>query len=80
MHSRVVSISFEPYVLGAVHHWQKWNAPSFSPWCFEHRALPWMSGTCIGVRDGRLLSVSREPGEIAWPLRLVKWGVRVGVN
>ena len=29
MYSREVSLSFEAYVLGAVHHWQKWNA--FSP-------------------------------------------------
>ena len=39
-----------------------------------------MSGTCIGVRDGRLLSVFREQGEIAWPLILVKWGVQVEVD
>ena len=39
-----------------------------------------MSGTCICVRDGCLLSVSRGPGEIAWPLGLVEWGVRVGVD
>ena len=26
LHSRAVSLSFEPYVLGAAHHWQKWNA------------------------------------------------------
>ena len=36
MHRRAVSLSFEPYVLGAAHHWQKWNASSFSPWHFEH--------------------------------------------
>ena len=44
MHSRAVSLSFEPYVLGAVHHRQKWNASSFTPWHFEHKALPRMSG------------------------------------
>ena len=63
MHSRAVSLSFEPYELGGVHHWQTWNTSSFSPWHFEHRALPRMSGTCIGVRDECLLSVSRGPGE-----------------
>ena len=47
---------------------------------FGHRALPPMSGTCIGVRGGYLLSVSRGPGEIAWPLRLVEWRVPVGVD
>ena len=31
MHNRAISLSFEPYVLGAAHHWQKWNASSFSP-------------------------------------------------
>ena len=80
MHSRAASLSFEQYVLCAVHHWQKWSASSFSPWYFEHRALPRMSGTCIGVRDGCLLLVPRGPGEIAWPLILVEWGVRVGVD
>ena len=80
MHSRAVSLYFEPYVIGAVHHWQKWNAPAFSSGYFEHRALPRVSGACIGIRDGCLLSVSRGPGEIAWPLRLVEGGVRVGVD
>ena len=70
------SISFEPYVLDAVHHWQEWNASSFLPWHFKHGPLPRMSGTCIGVRDGCLLSVSRGPRKIAWPLRLVEWDVR----
>ena len=49
MHSRAVSLSFEPYVLGAAHHWQKWNASSFSPWHFEHRTLPRVSDTRISV-------------------------------
>ena len=80
IHSRMVSLSFEPYVLGAVRHWQKWNASSFSPWHFGHMALPRMSGTRLGVRDGCLLSVSRGPGEISWSLRLVEWGVQVGVD
>ena len=26
LHSRAVSLSFEPSVLGAAYHWQKWNA------------------------------------------------------
>ena len=34
MHSRAVSLFFEPYVLAAAHLWQKWNASSFSPWHF----------------------------------------------
>ena len=29
MKSRAVSLSFESYVLDAVHHWKKWNASSF---------------------------------------------------
>ena len=65
MYSRVVSLSFEPYVLGAVYHWQKWDVSSFSLCHFEHRAQPWMSGTCIGVRGECPLSVSRGPEEIA---------------
>ena len=52
MHSRAVSLSFEPYVLGAAHHWQKWNASSFSPWHFEHRTLPRVSNTRISVLGG----------------------------
>ena len=40
MHSRAVSPSFEPYVLSAAHHWQKWKASSFSPWHFEQKTLP----------------------------------------
>ena len=54
IHSRAVPLSLEPYVLGAVHHWQKWNASLFSPWHFEHRALPWVSDTRISVL-GRVL-------------------------
>ena len=54
MHSRAVSLSFEPYVLGAAHHWQKWNASSFSSWHFEHRILPRVSDTRISV-FGRVL-------------------------
>ena len=55
-HSRVVSLSFEPYVLGAVHYWQKWNASSFSPWHFEHRTLPRVSDTLISVLGGVLVT------------------------
>ena len=80
MHSRSDSLSFEPYVLGAVHHQQKLNASSFLPWHFEHGDLPRMSGTRTGVRGGFLLSVSRGPGGIVWPLRLVEWSVPVGVD
>ena len=56
MHNRAVSLSFEPYVLGAAHHWQKWNASSFSPWHFEHRTLPWVSDTRISVLGGVLVT------------------------
>ena len=48
--------SFEPYVLGAAHHWQKWNASSFSPWHFEHRTLPRVSDTRISVLGGVLVT------------------------
>ena len=65
MHSRAVSPSFELYVLSSVHHWQEWNASSFSPWYFELRALPRMSGTCTDDLDGCLLSLSRRLREIA---------------
>ena len=56
MYSRAVSLSFEPYVLGAVHHWQKKDASLFPPWHFEHRTLPRMSDTCIIVRGGFLVT------------------------
>ena len=56
MHSRVVSLYFEPYVLGAAHHWQKWNASSFSPWHFEHRTLPRVSDTRTSVLGGVLVT------------------------
>ena len=56
MHSRVVSLSLEPYVLDAVHHWQKWNASSFSPWHFEHKTLPRVSDTRISVLGGLLVT------------------------
>ena len=56
MHNRAVSLSFEPYVLGAAHYLQKWNASSFSPWHFEHRTLPRVSDTCISVLGGLLVT------------------------
>ena len=56
MYSRAVSLSLEPYVLGAVHHWQKWNASSFSPWHFEHRILPRVSDTRFSVLGGVLVT------------------------
>ena len=56
MHSRAESLSFEPYVLGAAHHWQKWNASLFSPWHFEHRTLPRVSDTRISVLGGALVT------------------------
>ena len=65
MHSRAVSLSFEPYVLGAAHHWQKWNASSFSPWHFEHRTLARVSDTRISVLGGVLVTgIPREIGAI----------------
>ena len=56
MHSRAVSLSFEPYVLGATHHWQKWNESSFPPWICEHKTLPRISDTRISVRGGLLVA------------------------
>ena len=56
MYNRAVSLSFEPYVLGAVHHWRKWNASSSSPRHFEHRTLPRMSDTRINVLGGVLVA------------------------
>ena len=54
MHSKVVSLLFEPYVLYVAHHCQKWNVPSCLPWCFEHRILPRVPNTRIGVLGGVL--------------------------
>ena len=67
MHSREVSLSFEPYVLGAPHDWQKWNASSFLPWHFEHRTLPRVSDTRISVLGGVLVvtGIQREIGTIS---------------
>ena len=56
MHNKAVLLSLEPYVLGAAHHWQTWNASSFSPWHFEHRTLPRMSDTRISVLGGVLVA------------------------
>ena len=56
MYSRAVSQSFKPYVLGAAHHWQKWNASPFPPWHFELRTLPRTSDTRVNVRGGLLVS------------------------
>ena len=56
MHSRVVSLSFEPYVLGVAHYWQKWKASSFSPWHLEHKTLSWVSNTRISVLGGLLVT------------------------
>ena len=60
MHSRAVPLSFEPSVLGAGYHWQKWKASSFSPWYFEHKTLPRMSDTHISVLGGGRLVRSRR--------------------
>ena len=54
-HSNTISLSLEPYVLGAVHHWQKWTASSFLPWHFKHRILPQVSDTRISVLGGVLV-------------------------
>ena len=56
LYTRAVSLSLEPYVLGATHHWQKWNASSFSPWHFEQRTLPRVSDTCISLLGGVLVT------------------------
>ena len=64
MYSRAVSLSFEAQGLGAAHHWQKWNASSFSPWQFEHSTLPRMSDTCVSVRGGVLIEgIPRARGD-----------------
>ena len=81
MHSRAVSLSFEPYVLGAAHHWQKWNASSFSPWHFEHRTLPRVSDTRISVLRGVLVTSIPETSEGTARLPgLVEWSVSVGIR
>ena len=56
MHSRAVSLSLEPEVLGAAYHWQKSNESSFSPWLFEHRTLPQVSDTRISILGGLLVT------------------------
>ena len=53
---KAVSLSFEPFVFGATHHWQMWNVSLFSPWHFEHRTLPWKSDTRISVHEGVLVA------------------------
>ena len=49
MHSRALSLFLEPYIVGAAHHWQKWNASSFSPCRFERKTLPRVSDTRVSV-------------------------------
>ena len=56
MHSRAVSLSFEPSVLGAAHHWQKWKASSFSSWHFEHKTLSRVPDTRISDLGGLLVT------------------------
>ena len=56
MRSRAVSLSLGSYVLDAAHHWQKWNASSFSPKRFEHRTLLRASDTGISVFGGVLVT------------------------
>ena len=56
MHSKAVSMSFEPHVLGTAHHLQKWNASSFSPGHFEHRTLPRVFDTRFSVVGGVLVT------------------------
>ena len=56
MHSRAVPLSLEAYVLGAAHHWQKWDTSSFSSWHFERRTLPRVSDTRISVLSGVLVT------------------------
>ena len=50
-----------PYVIDAAHHWQKWNASSFSPSrYFEHRTMTWVSDTRIDViGEVLVLGISR---------------------
>ena len=48
MHSRAVSLSFEPSVLGAAYHWQKWKAifavAFFCRGCLIHVSVFLMAG------------------------------------
>ena len=62
MHSRAVSLSFEPSVLGAAYLWQKWKASSFSPWHFEHKTLPRVSDTYISVLGWREIGAIPSDG------------------
>ena len=80
LHGRTVSLSLEPYVLGAAHYWQKWDASSVSP---GHLNIELRRGCLIHVSvilAGYWLPVSRGPGKTAWLLRLVEWNVSVGVG
>ena len=56
IHSKVVLLLFEPYILYVAHHWQKWNESSCLPWCFEHSILPRVSNTRISVLGGVLVA------------------------
>ena len=49
IHSRSLSLSLEPYVVGAAHDSQKRNSSLFSPWHSEHRTLPRASDTRVSV-------------------------------
>ena len=56
MHRRTVSLFLEPYVLGAAHLWQKWNASSFLPWHFEHKTPTRVSDTRDTIIGGVLVT------------------------
>ena len=69
MRSKAVSLSFEPCVLDAAHHWQKWNASSFLPWYFKDRILLRLSDTRISVLDGLLVAGiprTRRDSTVPW--------------
>ena len=60
MHSRAVSLSFEPSVLGAAYHWQKGKAIFAVAFCFLHKTLPRVSDTRISALGGGRLVRSRR--------------------
>ena len=59
-HIRAVSLCLEPYVLSAAHHWQKWNASSFSPWVSDTR-ISVLGGVLVtGISQTRSMVGSSE--------------------
>ena len=59
MHSRAVSLSFEPSVYSVPRTTGR-SGRQYSPWHFEHKTLPWVSDTRISVLGGGRLVRSRR--------------------